>query len=246
MQRCSCCIIGRQFLLGQAPPARLERLRQDIDAGRLIDFRTFLSMSRDQFQSRMRDPATGRSMYNQAWAMTQFLVFAVDEHGQPKYRNRLIGWLRDLHAGKDPAAAYAANFSANIDGFEERFLEWAKSAAPSPLAVYSDRVSKVAELLRLFRQDGLSFNSIDELRQHLEKGQFHLTEARDGQTVTLEENALTYLDDLSGKPWPSSALYLDRRNGPLPDVVLKPPTGAIIRARFYSRGRTIDHDLAFE
>ena len=238
---------GRGFILGQVPPFRLDRLRADIDANKLVDFRTFLTMSRDEFQGRMKDAAVGRAEYNQAWAMTQFLIFATDERGQRRYRKRLIGWLRDMHAGKDPMTAYTANFSANFDGFQKRFVEWARTVQPTALAVYSDRVSKVAELLRLFREDGVVFGSIGQLRDHLAKGQFHLTEARDGRTVTLGENALTYLSDLSGKPWPKNELFLDkRRNGPMPDVVLKQPDGAVIRARFYTRGKELDHDLAFE
>lgn len=236
---------GDKFLLGQVPPARLKLLRDDIANNRLIPFKTLLTMSRQTYQARMKDDAVGRSQYNQAWAMTHFLVFAADEKGNARYRDRLLAWLRDMHAGRDANESFVANFSGNIDGFEKRFREWAGMIQPTPLSVYSDRVSKLAELVRLFKQDGQEFDSVDTLRRHLQKGQFHLTEQRDGQTFTLDENALTYLCDLNGKPWPGKQLFFERKK-PLPDIVLKSPNGSTIRARFYTSGQRIDHDLVFE
>lgn len=239
---------GDQFLLEQVPPQRLRLLQQDLAGGKLLPFKTLMNMSRTTFQSRMRDDAVGRSQYNQAWAMTHFLVFATDEKGNPRFRKRLVGWLSDLHAGRDPQQAFVSNFSSNIDGFEKRFREWATTLQPTPLAVYSDRVSKLAELLRLFKQEGREFDSIDTLRRHLEQGQFHLTEQRDGQTFTLDEDAMTYLCSLDGKPWPGQALFFGPKSSkrPLPDIVLQPPIGSTIRARFYTSGQRIDHDLVFE
>ena len=237
---------GDQFLLGQVPPSRIKLLQQDMAAGRLLAVKSLLTMSRGTFQARMADEAVGRSQYNQAWAMTQFLIFAVDENNRPRYRSRLIGWLRDLHAGKDPQQAFVSNFSGNLDGFETRFREWSLALTPTPLAVYSDRVSKLAELLRLLKQDGREFESVELLRRHLQQGQFHLTEQRDGQTYTLDEDALTYLSGIDGRPWSSQNLYFERGRGPLADIVLRPPTGSIIRARFFITGQRIDHDLVFE
>lgn len=238
---------GDQFLLGQVPPNRIRLLQQDIANGRLMPFKQLMSMSRTAFQSRMRDDALGRSQYNQAWAMTHFLVFATDDKGKTRFRDRLIGWLRDLHAGRDPQQAFISNFSGNIDGFEKRFIEWAGKLQPTPLAVYSDRVSKLAELVRLFKQDGREFDSVDTLRKHLQQGQFHLTEQRDGQTFTLDEDAMTYLCNLDGKPWPGQSLFFEKRpKSPLPDIVLREPSGSVIRARFYTSGQRIDHDLVFE
>ncbi|MGC4032469.1 MAG: DUF1570 domain-containing protein [Tepidisphaeraceae bacterium] len=236
---------GNQFILGQVPPARLRLLKDDIANNRLLPFKTLLAMSRQTYQSRMKDDAVGRSQYNQAWAMTHFLVFAADDKGTARYRDRLIAWLSDMHAGRDANEAFVANFSGNIEGFEKRFREWAANLQPTPLSVYSDRVSKLAELVRLFKQDGQEFDSVETLRRHLQQGQFHLTEQRDGQTFTLDENALTYLCDINGKPWPGKQLFFERKK-PLPDIVLKSPTGSTIRARFYTSGQRIDHDLVFE
>ncbi|MDB5328796.1 MAG: hypothetical protein JWM57_4365 [Phycisphaerales bacterium] len=239
---------GDKIMLGQVPPQRLKLLQQDMASGKLLPFKTLMGMSRTAFQSRMRDDGLGRSQYNQAWAMTHFLVFACDEKGNPRFRDRLIGWLRDLHAGRDPQQAFVSNFSSNIDGFEKRFREWVAALEPTPLAVYSDRVSKLAELIRLFKEDGREFDSVDTLRRHLQQGQFHLTEQRDGQTFTLDEDAMTYLCNLDGKPWPGQALFFGPKKGnqPLPDIVLQSPIGSTIRARFYVSGQRIDHDLVFE
>ena len=237
---------GDRFILGQIPPGRLRDLRADMADGQFIPFRALLPMSRSLFQSRMRDPDAGRAEYNQSWAMTQFLVFATDDKGQPRYRRRLIDWLSDMHAGRDPQKAFADNFSPNIDGFEQRYKEWVNTLSPTPMAVYSDRVSKLAELIRLFQEQGMVFDSVDALRQYLAKGKFHMSEKRDGQYHTLDEDVLCYLCDIEGQPWSDNQLYFDRRKGPLPDIVLKAPQQSTIRARFYTAGKQIDHDLVFE
>ncbi|MGN6625767.1 MAG: DUF1570 domain-containing protein [Tepidisphaeraceae bacterium] len=237
---------GNRFILGQVPPGRLRDLRNDLNSNRFVPFRTFLTMSREQFQARMSDLNLGRAQYNQAWAMTQFLIFDTDDAGRPRYRRRLINWLRDLHSGKNAQTAFAANFSPNIDGFEQRFKEWARSAGPTPMAVYSDRVSKLAEVVRLFQRDGMVFKSIDDLRDYLAKGQFHLSEKRVGDEQSRDENVMTFLCNINGQPWSSNELYFDHKKSPLPDIVLRPPQESVIRARFYTSGKSIDHDLVFE
>lgn len=237
---------GNQFILGQVPPRRIADLHDDIRQGRFVSFKQFMTMSREQFQARMKDPKLGRAQYNQAWAMTHFLIFAQGEDGAPRYRARLLGWLRDIHDGQQPNTAFVDNFSANLDGFEARFREWVARLAPTPMAVYSDRMAKLAELLRIFDEDGQRFDSIQALRDHLSKGRYHLTEQRDGQTYTHEENALTYLSDLTDKPWPDDVLKLQRKRGPLPDIVLRPPGQSQIRVRFYQVGKQVVYDLAFE
>lgn len=237
---------GNQFILGQVPPRRITDLQDDIRQGRLVPFRKFMSMTREDFQSRMKDPRIGRAQYNQAWAMTHFLIFAAGNDGAPRYRSRLLACLRDIHNGQSPDQAFVANFSDNIEGFEARFREWAVRLAPTPMAVYSDRMSKLAELLRIFHEEGKRFDSIQALRDHLSRGRYHLTEQRDGQTFTYEENALTYLSDLSNTPWPTEVLKLQKQRGPLPDIVLSPPGQSQIHVRFYEVDQQILYDLAFE
>jgi hypothetical protein len=237
---------GDKFILGQVPPRRIEDLQADLKAGRLTPLGEMLSMPRNAYQARMKDAKTARALYNQAWAMTQFLVFAQGEDGKPRYRDRFLAWLRDMHAGRDAQAAFSDNFSGNVDGFEQRFREWVGTLQPTPMAVYSDRLTKLAELLRLFRRDGLSFDSVEQLRDHLVRGRFHLTEQRDGETVMHQENALTYLSDLKSRQWTPDQMRFERRRGPLPDVVLSPPNGMAIRVRFFKVGNEIDHELSFE
>lgn len=237
---------GKQFIIGQVPPRRIEELRDDARNGRFTPFRTLLTMSRKDFQSRMKDPKLGRAQYNQAWAMTQFLIFASDEDGKPRYRARMLAWLRDIHGGRDPQQAFVENFSTNIEGFEARYQEWVNNLQPTALAVYSDRLTKLAELIRLFKDEGKEFDSINALRKHLSKGRFHLTEEREGKTYTHQENALAYLSDLSNSPWPADQLLLETRRGPLPDIVLRPPGSAQLRVRFYRAGAHISHELVLE
>jgi hypothetical protein len=237
---------GESFILGQVPPRRIEDLQSDLRENRFTPLTDMLSMPRQAYQARMRDAKTGRAQYNQAWAMTQFLIFAEDETGKPRYRERLLAWLADMHAGRDATAAFESNFSGNIAGFETRFKEWVAALKPTPMAVYADRLTKLAELLRLFRRDGLSFESIDDLRDHLARGRFHLTEQRDGETVMHDENALLYLCDLNSVGWTDKQIRFERRRGPLPDIVLSPPNGLTLRIRFHKVGKEIDHELSFE
>jgi hypothetical protein len=237
---------GENFILGQVPPRRIEDLLSDLRDNRFTPLAEMLSLPRAEYQARMRDAKTGRAQYNQAWAMTQFLIFAEGEDGKPRYRDRFLAWLRDMHAGQDGAAAFEKNFSGNVAGFEARFKEWVAALKPTPTAVYADRLTKLAELLRLFRRDGLVFESVEDLRDHLVRGRFHLTEQRDGVTVMHEENALLYLCDLKSRAWSEQQIRFEPRRGPLPDIVLSPPNGMKLRVRFHKTGKEIDHELSFE
>ena len=237
---------GDTFILGNSPPRRVDDLQADLKAGQLVPLRDMLTMPRQTYQLRMRDARTGRTQYNQAWAMTQFLIFAEGEDGKPRYRERLLAWLRDISAGREAHEAFAAHFSDNVDGFEQRFREWAANIKATPMAVYADHLTKLAELIRLFRGDGLSFASIGALRTHLSRGRFHLTEQREGELIMHDENALTYLADLSSRDWSTQQLRFEQRGGPLPDIVLTPPGGPTLRMRFFKRGKELDHDLSFE
>ncbi len=235
---------GDKFILGQLPLNRIQDLQTDIKEGRFVRFREFLSMSRDEFQSRMTDPIKARAQYNQAWAMTQFLVFA-EVDGKPKFRGRLLQWLSDMHGGQDSMSSFADNFSPNIEGFEKRFLEWASTLKPTPMSIYSYRMSKLGELVRILKDGGKEFSNTDELRSYLSKGRFKLTERREGQTYVREENALTYLNDLTDQPWSSAQLRFEKKGGQLPDIVLQPPNLTSIRVRYVKSGGELSAELVF-
>ena len=237
---------GDRFLLGQVPPARIQELLADAKAKKFTPFAEFLSMSRDTFQQRMSDPKQARSQYTQAWAMTHFLVFATNPDGTPRFRARLIAWLRDLHNAQPTDTSFTTHFGANIAGFEQRFGEWMKALKPTPIAVYADRMSKLADLVRLLRSQNQRFSNPQQLRDYLSKGQYFLTQERDGRQYTLEENALTYLNDISNTPWPADRLRFEPGKGPLPDIVLTTTDAATLRVRFRGKPGKVEHDLIFE
>jgi hypothetical protein len=237
---------GDRFLLGQVTPARIQDIQADRKARRFVPFATFLNMSRNTFQQRMTDPQQARAQYNQAWAMTHFLVFAPNPDGTPRFRARLIAWLGDLHNNQPAENSFTTHFGTNITGFEERFNEWLKTLRPTPIAVYADRMSKLGYLIRVLHGQNKRFSTPLQLRDYLSNGQIFLTQERDGKQYTFEENALTYLNDIADKPWSSDRLRFEPAKGPLPDIVLKTPESAIIRVRFHGKPNKLEHDLIFE
>ena len=155
---------GDGFSLGQVPPRRILQLRHDVERGTLIDFGTLLSMTGGEWASHWRDPGPAATQYNQAWAMTHFLVYAADDAGRPKYRARLIEMLKRLRDGQAPDAAFRAAFSANVAGFHDRFIEWADALRPTPEAALIEHEGVLADLLAELKSRGRTFATLDEFR----------------------------------------------------------------------------------
>jgi hypothetical protein len=237
---------GNQFSLGQLSPQRLRRLRDVIESDRIIPFAKFLAMSNREWHENMLDKKLGDTEYTQAWAMTHFLVFAKDENGNPRFRTRLIDMLKLIHNGQDGGSAFKAAFSDNIDGFQQRFMEWAAASRPTPEASYMERQDILAGLLTKLKAQGRTFDSAGAFRKEVVRSGYHYTirNGGDESNVDLE----TFFSDLQGRPFDDHRMYFrSRRGAPLDDLICQPMPGLIIESRFTAAaGGKIDHEIVVE
>ncbi|MDQ3440328.1 MAG: DUF1570 domain-containing protein, partial [Planctomycetota bacterium] len=238
---------GSQFRFGQIPPRRVRQLRHDLSRKQIVPFRTMLATTDAQWEKTLTgDPDRGATQYNQAWAMTHYLVHGVN--GDVKYRPLLIDMLKRIHAGADAQVAFTEAFSPNVDGFQARFEEFAAALAPTPEASMIERQTVLADLLvesaragkrypdvRSFRDDVIATNT----RLRYEKGQIRWQTA---------PNQRVYFSDLSDRLLEGNELYFDHRGtSPLPDLVCRAGDALRLRTRFHDTpGGRIEHEVLCE
>jgi hypothetical protein len=238
---------GSQFTFGQIPPRRVRQLQHDLSRKQIVPFRTILATTDAQWQETLTSNADrGATQYNQAWAMTHYLVHG--SNGDVKYRPLLIDMLKRIHAGADPQVAFTEAFSPNIDGFQARFEEFATKLQATPEASMIERQTVLADLLvesaragkrysevRAFREDIISTNA----RLRYEKGQIRW------QT---EPDQRVYFSDLNNRPFEGNELYFDHRAvSPLPDLVCRATDALRLRTRFHDTpGGRIEHEVLCE
>jgi hypothetical protein len=234
---------GNSFLIGQVPPKRVYQLQQDIRESRLTDFTAFMNQTNEQWASNMRYMPIAITQYNQAWAMTQFLIFATDDHGQPKYRDRLLAMLRSVHAGEDGQAAFTDCFSGNIAGFRHLFDQWAQTLTPTAEATYNEHQAVLADMLISLGMQGQQFADIASFRRCLDDGTYRL-QSRGANAASPSE----FFCDLTGRPLGPGQLYFAFAPGAAaPDIVCRPAADLELRTHFLrGSGGAIDYETSVE
>jgi hypothetical protein len=243
---------GQQFSLGQVPPRRLRQLQADLSpadpsACKLFDFQAFLKLSDDDWHRNMGDSLKSATEYNQAWAMTHFLVFAADEDGNLKYRSRLIDMLRAVHKGGDGMAAFTGAFGSNFAGFQRRFIEYANQLTPTSQATYIEHQDVLADMLQELKTKGQRFSSIDSFREVLLKNGYYMQYSKANVRWTTGKDMKSYFADLDGRPFDGSHLYLESRSdAPICDLVCRPMSGLLLRTRFIENDGKCEHETVAE
>lgn len=234
---------GSGFTVGQVPPRRIRQLQADVKADRIIPFRKILDMSLDEWNESLDSNVDiGTVQYNQAWAMVHFLVHGAN--GTDQYRVRLNNMLKLLHSGTPGNDAFRQAFSDNIDGFQARFVEFAKNLQPTPQATMIERQDVLADMMTaLSSKSAVRFDSMSSFKKALTNGGFRLKYSKGKVEWNTESDPSIYFTDAVGRVLGSSNLYLDNRTtGPLPDIVCR--TGDMrLRTRFYKLGDIIDHEI---
>ena len=228
---------GDRFVIGQAPPHRVELLRSDRAGGRIIPFREFVSITPDQWIINLRDRTKAISQYNQAWAMAQFLVYSKGTGGKSLYVDNLVDMLKLIHHGVTGRKAFELAFSDNYQGFEQRFDEWADTLAPSAQATYSEQQNALADMMVQLYGSGQRFGSILDLRSYLMSGGFTLN--INGRSM-LPDNCFC---DASGHPFGPDQLFLYPRQGtPAPDLIYRPRSGVELRTQFTQEANALSYE----
>ncbi|HXE53290.1 MAG TPA: DUF1570 domain-containing protein [Tepidisphaeraceae bacterium] len=239
---------GDGFKLGEVPPRRIRQLQADIKADRLIEFRKLLTMTSEQWSRRLvASREDGNTQYNQSWAMVHFLVRAQDSRGEFLYRSYLVDMLRNLNEGKDGTGAFRLAFGTNIQGFQDRFVEYAQSLRPTPEATMIENQSVLADMLIDFDHKGKRFGSMESFRTYAIRGRYQMRYSSGSLQWDTGPNIGRYFCDLSGRTLGSSDLYFSIRSGAaLPDMVCR--YGQIaFRTRFYDSPQGgVEHELIIE
>jgi Protein of unknown function (DUF1570) len=234
---------GNGFILGQVPPRRVRQLRMDIAEGNLIGFREFLTMPAARWAANWRDPIKSYRQYNQAWAMTHFLIYSTDEKGRPRYRARLIDMLKLLRGGLDGESAFAAAFSPNIDGFHDRFIEYARTLEATPLASLIENQGVLADMLASLKQRGRSFDTLEQFRDSCIANQWRIHYRRGNTQWESAADPSVYFTDPTGQPFTSDQERFELSGGqPLPDLICHGNGLAPLRTRFTENDGKIEHE----
>lgn len=233
---------GRQFLLEQIPPRRVRQLKADFKARGLIDFKSFLAMSDEQWATNLANSADrGATQYNQAWAIVHFLVYSKND-----YRTRLNSMLENLHKGDAKETAFEVAFSKNYRGFQDRFVEWSSELEPTAEATTIEYQQVLADMLTAFKKQGNAFNNINEFKDAVIGKSVRLRYSKGQVNWSSADDPRVYFSDLEGRTLASRQLYLEPQSShPLPDLV-RDVNGLKLRTIFYEQGNGIEHELIIE
>lgn len=238
--------VGRRFMPGQVPPRRLRQFEADVKARRLIPFRTLMAWDANQWRDETRQRGQGVTIYNQAWMMTHYLVYAADADGRPLHRQRLLNMLRLIHEGTAGDEAFRKAFSDNLDGFQALLLDYALALKPTREALLLERAGVLCDLLRSLHDRGKHFASADEFRAEVIRGGYRLEYRRGDVVWQTEADPALYFRDEQGREIDARALVLERGTGGAPPgLSWRVDDALIIRGRFHREGGKWDAVVEF-
>jgi hypothetical protein len=239
---------GSNFSLEQIPPRRIRQLQDDLRKGRIVKFQTLMNLSPMEWAKRLElDHQAGATQYNQAWAMTYFLINARDDNDGYRYRNRLLRMLELLHDGVDADGAFAQAFGNNIAGFEQRFMEYARQMRPTSQATLLENQDVLGDLIVELNKIGKSYETVAELRAAVEQARYKLTYKRGAMEWSTNDDITVYFRDPNGEPYREDRLYFQaNRRNPLPDLVCRYQSDMQFRTRFYLEGKKLEHEVLVE
>lgn len=233
---------GNSFALGQVPPRRVRQLKADMESGRLIPFDTILWLSPAQWRDNM-EGTRGAAQYNQAWAMVHMLIYETDESGNLKYRARFIDMLRKIHSGQTAENAFTSAFSKNIQGFQDRFLEFADQLQPTDTARVIENHNTLADMLVAFEKQGRTFKTVDSLRTSLTREGYRMNYSTDSIQWSSDSNTDVYFRGNDGR---TVVAFQKDPGSPLPDLLWLGDPLMQLRIRFYAGQTGTEHELLIE
>jgi hypothetical protein len=235
---------GRTFTLGQIPPRRVRQLQADMNAHRLVNFKKFFAVTSPQWQMTLaRDADASARYYNQAWAMTYFLT----ESNTADYRARLIDFLKRLHTGEDAVAAFNAAFSDNIDGFQDRFVQWALTIQPTPEATLIERQETLGDFLIFAETKDQKFADMAEFRNWVVGHSLRTTYSKGKLRWQTSETPQIYFSDLTGRTYADGELFFQpASSGSLPDMLCLASSRYRLRTHFYREDGKTQHEVLIE
>ena len=155
----------------------------------------------------------GARQYNQAWAMVQYLIYAEDEPGHPRFRSRLIDMLKLIHEGKNGHDAFVEAFSDNMEGFQHMFTDYARSMQPTPEATFIENQDVLADMLIELKNRGRTFADMSGFKREIIRGRYQVDYTRGSVRWNSSPDPAIYFRDAEGREMGSDQLFFADRNG---------------------------------
>jgi hypothetical protein len=234
--------MGDGFRLGEVAPRRVRQLQADIRARTLVDFKSFMQMSHEQWNQDVTAKAElAATYYTQAWAMAQYLSEA-----RPDYRKRLMQFLKDLRAGNDPDASWKAAFD-DLTALQKEFTAWALGLKATQNATMIERQEVLGDMLAGLKGRGKTFANVAQFRNYVVAHRMTISYKTGKLRWTSAADPRLYFCDSDGKLLGEKDLYFDPSDGaPLPDIVCRASDARRLRTHFYEGDGKIEHEVRFD
>jgi hypothetical protein len=173
-------VVGETFIIGQSTPRVLQSIKDAIEKKTYVPFQAMLRMTPKQWNNALSEGGAEIN-YNQSWSMVHFLVYG--EGG--KYVGPFETYLKHLNNGLPSEQAFIRAFGNDIEGFERQWKRFALDAKPSAFVTAMERIEFLAEgSLELSKQD-IHPDSLNALREALQKIGFTHTVKTHGVEIKL-------------------------------------------------------------
>jgi hypothetical protein len=239
-------LVNQGFKLGQIGGHRLARMQQAIESGATIPFDRLIRMSEADWMSRLSaDPGESSLLYDQVWLMTHYLV-----HGRPELERAFNRYLFEVHRGSTRAWAFRKAFGTDrTEAFEAAWKRYVRQLETDPLSRAAERMSFMAQGLRILHQRGEAVDSMGGLKRRLQRLKFWYRASSHGVVSEYSAaDALNFQPPEPAQPWRSPQFQLEPSDDPdLPPWIRL--TGLAVDARLvWSRDHRdrLQYEIVFE
>ncbi len=184
-------LVDGRMVLGMVNNYRLMHVRTALKGGGVggngvFGFGEVIEMSGERWNNILNtDAKRAALLYDQAWAITYFLIHGDDGRYKPAFEQFLIL----LSKGQPVKKAFAKAFgSEDTEPFRKRWEEWVRTAKPDPLTVTVIRLELLGQAMSFLREKGMELpKTMPEFRGTLQRMQFKASRSVNG--VVVEFNA---------------------------------------------------------
>ena len=179
-------VVGDSVVIGQSTPRVIDDIKKAIELNKYIPFQKMLTMTPKQWSAALQDN-TAALEYHQAWSMVHFLVYGDG--------GKYVGWfetyLRHLNNGLPSEEAFIRAFGRDIPAFEAQWKKYALAARPSAFVTALERIEFLAEGALELGKQNIHPDSLESLRDELQKNGFTRTINTHGVEVKLSADDAT-------------------------------------------------------
>lgn len=229
---------GSHFIIGEIYPSRIWLLNEQFKQRRLVSFETMFAMDQTTWTGLIKGD-DANMYYNQAWGMVYFLT-----QGGKKPEEQTSEYLKEVHAGADPAATWTKLFPTSAQ-LESQFVDWATNVRPTPGGTLVERQEVIADMFLWADDHHLPFKSFTEFRGFVVASGLQFT-YRLGGLKWKTDRPDVYFRNLNNEIWSEQQLYFETRPNAFADIVCVADPQVTLRTRYYHLLGGWEHELLFD